>query len=241
MAFFPSSSRFTLCPPRGCEASEAFAVLKMRVLIANSDSLIANAIQSLLEKRSGFEVVGTTPLDSKSWSEVRRKRAQVLLVYLGVQGLETISQIGRFLKQVGLPAVAISPNTSKEHAAQVLQSGIHALVPQNAPPAELEKAIRSASSRKLFLSPSLPPAARQFAKRSLGGERTPFDRLTERQRTILKLIAEGKNTKEMAHRLKVSVKTVEFHRVRLMNRLGIFNVPSLVRFAIRCGLVRFDA
>jgi NarL family two-component system response regulator LiaR len=212
----------------------------MRVLIANTDSLIVTAIQSLLEKKSGYQVVGTTPLDTKTLTEVRRKRPDILLIYLGLTGIEVITQLGRFLQQVGVPAVAISPNTSKEHAAQVLQSGVYALVPQTASPAELEKAIRSASARKLFLSSSLPAAARQFAKKSLNGERTPFDRLTERQRTILKLIAEGKNTKEMAHRLKVSVKTIEFHRVRLMNRLGIFNVPSLVRFAIRCGLVRCD-
>ena len=169
------------------------------------------------------------------------RRVDALLIYLGSQGVESIRQISRALKQIEAPAVVISANASKEHAAQVLQTGAQALVPESAPPGELESAIRSAIARKLFLGPSLPAAVRQFAKKSLQGERTPFERLTERQRSILKLIADGKNTKEMAQRLKVSVKTIEFHRVRLMNRVGIYNVPSLVRFAIRCGLVRFDA
>ena len=173
----------------------------------------------------GFEVVG------------KRESADVLLVYLGIQAVETIA---RRLKQSGLPMVVVSANTSKEHAAQAVQAGVIGLVPQSAPKRELEAALRAAGARKLYLSPSLPAAARQFARRALGGERNPLDRLTERQRTILKLIAEGRNTKEIAHRLKVSVKTVEFHRVRLMNRLEIYNVPGLVRFAVRTGLVRFD-
>ena len=212
----------------------------MRILIVDCDSLVTAAIQTLLEKRFGFEVFGLTTLKAKSLPG-NRKPVDAVVIYLGFQGVESIRQISGILKQVDAPAVVISPNASKEHIAQVLQTGVQALVPQSAPAAELESAIRSAVARKLFLSPSFPSGVRQFAKKSLSGERTPLDRLTERQRTILKLIAEGKNTKEIAHRLKVSVKTVEFHRVRLMNRLEIFNVASLVRFAIRCGLVRFDA
>ena len=212
----------------------------MRILIVDSNSLISDAIETLLEKKLGFEIAGITQLNAKS-PPATRKRIDLAVIYLGFQAVEALRQMARILKQLDVPAVVISANASKEHAAQVLQTGVQGLVLQSASTAELESAIRSVVAGKLFLSPSLPAAARQFAKKSLDGERTPFERLTDRQRSILKLIAEGKNTKEIAHRLKVSAKTVEFHRVRLMNRLGIFNVPSLVRFAIRCGLARFDA
>ncbi len=212
----------------------------MRVLVADSDSLLTAAIQALLKSIPGFEVVGVIHLSNRSMPSTGRKRADVLVICLGLQGVEAIGQVSRILHQLNLPAALVSPNMSKEHAAQVLQAGVHALVPQSAPPRELEGAVRAAFARKTYLSPTLPTGVRQFAKRSLAGEPTPFDRLTDRQRSILKLIAEGRNTKEIAHRLKVSVKTVEFHRVRLMARLDIYNVPSLVRFAIRTGLVRFE-
>jgi two-component system, NarL family, response regulator LiaR len=213
----------------------------MRIVIADSNSLVTAAIQSLLTVL-GFEVVGTIRLSAKSAAETSRKRADVLLVYLSLQnGVDAMSQITRLRRQLEIPIVAVTPNISKEHTAQVLQTGVIALLPPTAAAQELATAIRSAIARKPFLSPSLPAAVHQFAKRVLNGERTPLDRLTDRQRSILKLIAEGRNTKEIAHRLKVSVKTVEFHRVRLMNRLEIYNVPSLVRLAMRSGLIRFDA
>src|ERR1041385_726560 len=68
-------------------------------------------------------------------------------------------------------------------------------------------------------------------------EKNPLNRLTSRQREILRLIAEGQNTKQIAHILKVSPKTVEYHRLKLMHRLNLYDVPSLVRFALRAGLI----
>ena len=212
----------------------------MRVLIVDSESLITAAIESLLSNELGIQVVGSISLSTRLLAEAKRKAADVLLVYLGVQGSDCLPQLARVLRPTTLPVVAVSGNLSKEHVAQVLQAGIRAFVPQNAPPKDLKAALQAVQNGSVHLPPSLPAAVRQAAKRAIAGERTLLDRLTERQRSILKLIAEGRNTKEIAHRLRVSVKTVEFHRVRLMNRLGIYNVPGLVRFAIRCGVVRFD-
>src|SRR6185436_15245755 len=113
-------------------ASEAFAFSSMRILIIDSDSLVTDAIETLLEKKFGFEVAGVTHLNAKSVLETR-KHVDVVVIYLGFQGVEAIRHISRILKQVDAPAVVISPNASKEHAAQVLQTGVQALVPQSAP------------------------------------------------------------------------------------------------------------
>src|SRR6185436_5716347 len=104
----------------------------MRILIVDCDSLVTAAIQTLLEKRFGFEVFGLTTLKAKSLPG-NRKPVDAVVIYLGFQGVESIRQISGILKQVDAPAVVISPNASKEHIAQVLQTGVQALVPQSAP------------------------------------------------------------------------------------------------------------
>jgi DNA-binding NarL/FixJ family response regulator len=102
----------------------------------------------------------------------------------------------------------------------------------------LEQAISAVSEGKTYLSSSI---ARLVEKRKMvldNSHQSPLEQLTPRQREILQLIAEGKSTKEIAHVLNVSAKTVETHRALLMDRLGIRDVPGLVRYAIRIGLVQ---
>ncbi len=215
-------------------------MLNVRVLISDPNSILSAGVGCLIEKQLGCEVVAKAPLGPALLDQVKKTKPDLLLITLQCQGYDAVSMLHRILSRANLPSVLLLGNTSKEYVALVLQTGVNAVVPQNAPSAELKTAINAALRRRTYLSNALPPASRQLAKRVLAGHPTLFDRLTERQRSILKLIAEGKNTKEIAERLKISIKTVEFHRVRLMTRLEIYNVPGLVRFALRAGLVRME-
>jgi DNA-binding NarL/FixJ family response regulator len=102
----------------------------------------------------------------------------------------------------------------------------------------LEASVGTVARREFYLSPALPEDVLNACREFLKHPQARMEGLTARQRTILKLIAEGANTKDIAHRLKLSSKTVEFHRARLMERLGIHDVAGLVRYAIRAGLVQ---
>ncbi len=104
---------------------------------------------------------------------------------------------------------------------------------------ELELAIRAALQGQVYLSPAVSKRVVDGYLQQTGAG--PLDPLTPRQREVLKLIAEGLGTKAIAFRLGVSVKTVETHRAQLMERLDIHDVPGLVRFAVRSGLVSADA
>jgi DNA-binding NarL/FixJ family response regulator len=107
--------------------------------------------------------------------------------------------------------------------------------------AELELAVSSVREGKTYLSPSISRTAIDNYLERMGDVVSPLEQLTSRQREILQLIGEGKNTKEIASNLEISVKTVESHRLQLMERLRIHDVPGLVRFAIRTGLVSAEA
>src|SRR5262249_37156845 len=103
--------------------------------------------------------------------------------------------------------------------------------------AELPLAIESVMRGQTYLTPRVSQSIVEGFLREGGDQPGPLDALTDRQREILQLIAEGKSTKEIAQILDLSVKTVETHRMRIMERLDIHDVPGLVRFAIRAGLV----
>jgi DNA-binding NarL/FixJ family response regulator len=131
----------------------------------------------------------------------------------------------------------LSAHANEEYVIRALRSGAAGYMLKDAATAELELAITSVSEDKTYLSPSISrPVIDSYLER-VGGPLSPLEQLTPRQREILQLIAEGKNTKDIASDLDISVKTIESHRLQLMERLNIHDIPGLVRYAIRSGLV----
>lgn len=202
------------------------------VIIANDHTLISAGIRCFLEQSLEMEVLATVRLGPKARDLITRKKPDLLFLYLALRGYDGLEKAERLLKSFPkLPAVLLAVNNSQEYVSKALDAGVHSVIPQTAKPRELQQAIRAALRRRAFVSRSLPKA--------LNGK-PPFERLTPRQRSVLKLMAEGNSTKEIARALKLSAKTVEFHRARLMERLDIYDVPSLVRLAARVGLVSID-
>jgi RNA polymerase sigma factor (sigma-70 family) len=132
--------------------------------------------------------------------------------------------------------VILSLHADEEYVRRALSQGASGYLVKSADAAELELAVRAASRGDLWLSPSISKSiVRSLLERKPADE--PFEVLTPRQREVLQLVAEGLTSKEVADRLGVSVKTIESHRAQLMKRLGVSNVPGLVRSAIRLGVV----
>jgi DNA-binding NarL/FixJ family response regulator len=121
--------------------------------------------------------------------------------------------------------------------AQALQLGVSGYVLKDSFVDELPVLIRAVTRGETYLSPGISKQVVEVLKSRLSGAAPDADLLTPRQREILQLVAEGKSTKEIAASLDLSVKTVETHRAQIMNRLQIRDVPGLVRYAIRMGLV----
>lgn len=205
---------------------------KLRVIIGNEHTLVSAAIRSYLEGSHGMEVLATVRIGPEARKAIRQKKPDLLFLYLATRGYEGLDKAEGVLKAAPrVPSILLTINNSQEYTARALQAGADAVLPQTAKPVELERALRAILRGNSYLSPNLP-----------NGEprETPFHKLTPRQRSVLKLMAEGKSTKQVAKALSLSPKTVEFHRARLMERLGIYDVAGLVRLAARVGLVSID-
>ena len=211
----------------------------MRILLADDHTLVRAGIRSLIEKMpAGIEVIGEAANGREALELIRSMAPNVVLMDIAMKelgGLEALPKITKNFPNVKV--IILSAHSNEEYVIRALRSGAAGYMLKDAATQELELALRAVDEGKTYLSPSISrPVIDSYLER-LDSAASPIERLTSRQREILQMIAEGKNTKEIAARLDISVKTVETHRLQLMGRLGIHDVPGLVRYAIRSGLV----
>lgn len=212
--------------------------MPQRVLIADDHRLLRAGIRALLEKYDEFEIVGEAGDGREALELVAQHHPDVVLLDLTMPSLHGLDALPRIKRQSPETKVIIlSMHANEEYVVQALRSGVSGYVIKDAAVEELRRALRTVAAGETFLSPRISKQTVESYLESTNGVHGPLKQLTPRQREVLQLIAEGRNTKEVADTLQVSVKTVEAHRLQIMQRLGIHDVPGLVRFAIRIGLV----
>lgn len=215
----------------------------IRILLADDHHLVRAGIRSLLEGLSGIEVVAEAGDGRDAIELVRSRRPNLVLMDITMGGMNGLEATARLLKEYPqLRIIILSMHANEEYVRQALHAGAAGYLLKDAATAELEVAVRAVARGETYLSPAI---SRHVIEEYLGGRGEagagPLALLTARQREVLQLIAEGKTTKQIAGLLDVSVKTAETHRAQVMERLGIRDVPGLVRFAIRHGLVQIDS
>jgi DNA-binding NarL/FixJ family response regulator len=213
-------------------------VSAIRVVLADDHALVRAGIRALLEKLPGIEVVGEADNGRQALELIKKSAPNLVLLDISMAELGGLEALPRIVKD--FPAVKVlilSAHANEEYVLRALRSGAAGYMLKDAATAELQLAIDSVIEDKTYLSPSISRTVIDSYLERVGGPFSPLEQLTSRQREILQLIAEGKNTKEIADTLDISVKTVEAHRLQLMARLEIHDVPGLVRYAVRSGLV----
>jgi len=211
----------------------------MRILLADDHTLVRAGIRLLLEKmRAGIEIVGEAANGREALELIRSTMPDIVLIYVAMKELGGLEALPRITKNFpSVKVIILSAHANEEYVIRALRNGAAGYMLKDAATAELELAIKSVAEGKTYLSPSISRTVIDSYLERVGNVSSPLEHLTGRQREILQLIAEGKNTKEIAGMLGISVKTVEAHRLQLMARLDIHDVPGLVRYAIRSGLV----
>jgi len=213
----------------------------IRVLLADDHELVRSGIRLILHALDGMQVVAEARDGHGAMELVEALRPDIALLDIsmpGLNGIETAARIRSRFPETR--AVILSMHAGEEYVAQALRAGASGYLLKDATPAELDLALRAVTRGETYLSTRISGVVIEKYLRSAELATGPLDVLAPRQREILRLIAEGHSTKQMAAQLDVSIKTVETHRALLMDRLGIHDIAGLVRFAVRVGLVRED-
>jgi DNA-binding NarL/FixJ family response regulator len=213
----------------------------IRVLLADDHSLVRAGIRSLLGAMAEVEVVGEASSGEEALELAARARPDVVLMDIamkGMTGLDAAALLRERLPEIRV--VILSMHSGEEYVLQALRAGAAGYLLKDAATGELELALRSVMRGESWLSPAVSRQVVEGYVQRTAGEATA-EVLTARQREVLRLVAGGKSTKEIAFLLNLSVKTVETHRAQIMERLGIRDVAGLVRYALRTGLVPPDA
>jgi DNA-binding NarL/FixJ family response regulator len=213
---------------------------KYTVVIAEDHALMRAGLRALLTTESDIEIVGEAENGKDAIQLVTRLTPHLLLLDLnmpGIGGLEAIGQIRTRAPETKI--LVVTMHKADEYLRHALRAGASGYMLKESSHEELLVAVRAVLGGRYYLSPDL---SGQVVNSLLGGETpaavaTAWDTLTTRERSILKLVAEGNGNKQIAAYLSISIKTVEKHRSSLMHKLGLRNAAMLTAYAIERGVV----
>lgn len=213
----------------------------VRVLLADDHALVRGGIRALLNTIEGVEVVGEAGNGPDALRLVAELTPDIVLMDVTMPGLNGFEVLEQSKKQFpNIRIIILTVHDAGEYAIQALRAGAAGFLPKSAASNELQLAIEVVSRGETYVSGEVSRKTLLQLSQGLTGRTGPMASLTPRQREILTLIAEGLSTKDISRRLNISVKTVESHRAQLMERLDIHDVASLVRYAIKMGLIEVE-
>ncbi|HXN24880.1 MAG TPA: response regulator transcription factor [Candidatus Dormibacteraeota bacterium] len=209
--------------------------MPIRVLLADNHSLVRQGLKALLE-REGFLVVAEASDGQEALRQAPEVRADVAILDISMpilNGLDAAREIQKCSPKTKI--ILLTRHDEDQYVTEALRAGVKAYVLKSQAANDLVHAIQQVSRGGVYLSPSI---SHTVVEAYLSKTELPADPLTSRERQVLQLVGEGKSTKDIASLLGISVKTAESHRARLMRKLDIHETASLVRYAIRRGLVQ---
>ena len=213
---------------------------KHRILIVDDHTILRDGLQALLSSEDDFDVIGTRSDGKQAVKAAGELKPDLILIDLTMphtDGIEAISQVRR--RHPAIKLVALTFHNEDKYIHATLQAGADAYVLKDDSRSELFTALRSVLSGNSYLSPSI--CNRVVAGYLAGGDPaddTPsWEILTPREREVLKLIAEGNRTRDIATYLSLSPKTVEKHRTNLMKKLNLHSVSAVTAYAIQNGFL----
>jgi len=213
---------------------------KVRIVIAEDHTILREGLRSLLSSEPNFEIVGEAEDGREAIKCVEKFRPDLILTDLSMprmNGMEAIEEIKR--QSPKTKVLVLTVHKAEEYILATFRAGANGYLLKDSTHAELVMAVKKVLSGKQYISPEISEKVIEGyleGKKTLKSQ-TSWETLTQREREILKLIAEGYKNKEIAEDLCISVKTVEKHRANLMEKLDLHNASALTAFAMEKGLV----
>ncbi len=213
---------------------------KIRILVVDDHTIVRDGICALLSLAADMEVVGEAANGQEAMEKVKELAPDVVIMDIAMPLLGGMETTRRIRKQFpGTRVLALTQYADKEYVFPVIEAGAHGFISKTAASSELVVGIRSIYRGDSFLSPSVAKLLVENVQTggNLQERRDPYDQLTGREREVLKLLAEGHTTQEIAEILVISPKTVEGYKTNLMDKLDIHNRVDLVKYALRKGII----
>jgi two-component system response regulator NreC len=212
--------------------------MSIKLVLADDHSLIRVGLQSLIEKETDLQIIGQASDGRQTVSLVQKLKPDIVIMDIsmpGLNGIEATRQIKAIDENIKI--IALSVHDEALYVRRMLKAGASGYLVKHSDFNELVEAIRAVMRDQLYLSPRISnELVRDYLKHLPDDEATAFSILSEREREILQLLAEGKTKQEIAKILFLSVKTVDSHRQNIMNKLSITTLSDLIRYAIREGI-----
>jgi len=216
------------------------AAPKIRVLLADDHTILRAGLRMMIDAQPDIEVIGEASDGRQALIETQRLQPDVVLMDITMPEMNGIEATRQIKRAGDTPRVLIlTMHENAEYLFQVLRAGASGYILKEAASAELISAIRIVNSGRFYMSPSAQSMmVGDYLQRVRSGEeRDSYSALTEREREILKLVAEGHTNNQIAERLFISPKTVDTHRTHIMDKLNLHSRAELVKYAMRRGLL----
>jgi DNA-binding NarL/FixJ family response regulator len=212
--------------------------MAIKVLIADDHQIVRQGLRTLLEKEPDLEVVAEAENGRSTVRMARESNAEVIIMDVAMPDLNGIEATRQIISEMPkVKVIALSMYADRRFVSNMLKAGASGYLLKDCASEELVRAIRVVLAHKTFLSPGVADiVVKDYVQTPLGPEASVFNVLSNREREVLQLMAEGKSTNQIAECLHVSVKTVETHRQQMMQKLKMHSVAELTKYAIREGL-----
>lgn len=216
--------------------------MTIKIIIADDHQIVRQGLSTLLAKESDMEVVAEADNGRIAVQLTRELAPQVVIMDVNMPDLNGIEATRQILNHSpGIKVIALSMHTDRRFVVNMLKAGASGYLLKDCAFEELSQAIRLVMANKTYLSPGVSDIVIKDYVQGLSTPRaSAYSVLTNREREVLQLMAEGRSTSQIAEHLHISVKTVETHRQQIMHKLGIHNIAELTKYAIREGLTSLE-
>jgi two-component system response regulator NreC len=212
--------------------------MSTRVILADDHTIVRHGLSKLIQQQEDMEVIAQAG-DGHSTVELTRELSpDIVIMDIGMpdlNGIEATRQIVRDFPKVKV--IGLSMHSGRKFVTEMLRAGASGYLLKDCALEELTTAIKTVAAGKIYLSPAITDVVvENYVRNSTEKEHSAFSLLSQREREVLQLMAEGKTTKQIARSIHISPKTVEGHRLRLMSKLNMESVAKLTKYAIQEGL-----
>jgi two-component system response regulator NreC len=216
--------------------------MSTRIILADDHGIMREGLRALLEKQPGIEVIAEAENGRTTVELSRELKPDVVIIDISMpdlNGIEATRQI--IAESPGVKVIALSMHSDRKFVREMLSAGASGYMLKDSAFEELDKAISTVNDNQTYLSPGIADTVvKDYLGKIVTDNSAASIALTNREREVLQLFAEGKTTKQIASLLCVSIKTIETHRKQIMDKLGLNSIAELTKYAIREGLTSLE-